>query len=113
MKRRWVCASSAASFTSFRGNAQVEPGREFADRGMVFALEDELRDDLLHPGGAGLAVGGNDDVVIAEGEVVPDRRIEMMVVQLARLHGPGRHCSSPMRWADRYDLVAGLTSNLL
>ena len=52
------------------------------------AVEEELGHDLLHPGRAGLGVGGDDDVVVAEREVVPDRRVEVMVVQLARLPRP-------------------------
>ena len=51
--------------------------------------ERELGDDLLGPGGAGLGVSGDDDVVVAEAEIVPDGGIEVMVVKLPglrRLH---------------------------
>jgi hypothetical protein len=44
-----------------------------------------LRDDLLGPGGAGLGVSGDDDVVVAEAEILPDGGIEVMVVELAGL----------------------------
>src|SRR5262249_23457232 len=49
----------------------------------------ELADDLLQPGRARLRVAGDDDVVVAELEVVPDRRIEVMIVQFAGLPRPG------------------------
>jgi hypothetical protein len=62
---------------------QVDPGREFCDRQRRISAEQHLRHDLLHPCGAGLGIGGNDDVVIAEAEVVPDGGIEMMVMQFA------------------------------
>ena len=74
MKRRWVCASIAGSFTVLGRHPQIEPGRMFGDLEPLGAVEDQLADDLLHPGGAGLAVGGDDDVVVAEREVVPDGR---------------------------------------
>ena len=66
-------------------DAQVEPGRKLLHRKPVAAAEHELAHDLLHPGGAGLGIGGDDDVVVAEAEIVPHRGIEVMVVQLARL----------------------------
>jgi hypothetical protein len=34
-------------------------------------VEDQLQDDLLHPGRAGLGVCGHDDVILAEGKSVP------------------------------------------
>ena len=52
------------------------------------AVEQQLRDDLLHPGRARLGVGRDDDVVVAESKIVPDRRVEVVVVELARLPGP-------------------------
>ena len=55
---------------------------------IVGVLEQELSDDLLRPGRPSLRVGGDDDVVVAEVEVIPDGGIEVMVVQLALLDGP-------------------------
>ena len=88
--RRWVCASTAGSFTSFGGTRRSSQGDISATSTSVRAVEDQLADDLLGPGGAGLGVGGDDDVVVAEDEVVPDRRVEVVVVQLARLARPDR-----------------------
>jgi hypothetical protein len=51
-------------------------------------LNKKLAYDLLHPGGAGLAVGGDDDVVVAELQVVPDGGVEMVIVHLAPLLRP-------------------------
>jgi hypothetical protein len=42
---------------------QVEPGRDLGDVDPLGAVEDELADDLLGPGRAGLGIGGDDDVV--------------------------------------------------
>lgn len=57
--------------------------------GRIFrSLEDELREDLLHPGRARLAPAGNDDIVISEGKVVPSCRIYCMVLKLGSLDGP-------------------------
>ena len=88
-KRRWVCASTAGSFTSFGGTRRSSQGDISATSRSVCAVEEELGDDLLHPGGAGLGVGGDDDVVVAEREVVPDGGVEMVVVELAGLLRPG------------------------
>ena len=68
-----------------RRHAQIEPGRQLGDGDILRAVEQELAHDLLHPGGAGLGIGGDDDVAVAELKVVPDGGIEMVVVQLARL----------------------------
>jgi len=67
---------------------KIEPGRHLGNLQALDAVEDELAHDLLHPGGAGLGVGGNNDVAVAELEVVPDGGIEMVVVQLPGLLRP-------------------------
>src|SRR3546814_7243135 len=59
---------------------------------VVTALEDQLPDDLLDPGRARLGVGCDDNVVVAEPEVVPDRRIEVMIVEFPGLLRPCLHC---------------------
>jgi hypothetical protein len=61
------------------------------------AVKDELRDDLLHPGGSRLGVGSNDDVIISELQIVPDRGIEVMAVHFPLLAGPFelRHEGAP------------------
>jgi hypothetical protein len=71
-----------------RRHAEIEPGRELGDRNVLGAIEHELGHDLLRPGGARLGVGADDDVVVAELEVVPDGRVEMVIVQLALLLRP-------------------------
>ena len=79
-----------------RGDAEVEPRGHRRHLEVRVRAEQHLRDDLLHPGGAGLLVGRDDDVVGAKPEIVPDRRIEVMIVQLSGLarsndafgHGP-------------------------
>lgn len=62
------------------------------------AVEDQLADDLLRPGGAGFGIGRNDDIVIAELEIVPDGGIDMMVMEFPRLSRPSkviRRCRYP------------------
>jgi hypothetical protein len=55
-----------------RWQAEVEPRRHVAHRhALSFAFENEIGDNLLHPGGPGLRPGGNDDVVISKLELVP------------------------------------------
>ena len=50
-----------------RRHAQVEPGRHLGDRrARPRPSKMQLRDDLLRPGRAGLGVGRDDDVVVAE-----------------------------------------------
>jgi hypothetical protein len=88
-KRRWVCASNRRQLHLLWRHAEVEPGRHGGDLKTLHAVEQKLAHDLLHPGGAGLAVGGDDDVVVAELQVVPDGGVEMVVVQLALLLRPG------------------------
>ncbi len=78
-----------------RRHAQVEPRRHLRHLEILATVEQELGDDLLGPGRARLGVGGDDDVVVAEAEVVPDGGVEVVVVQLARLLRPldrWRHC---------------------
>ena len=59
-----------------RRQAEIDPGGYIAYRHFVgFAVEDELGDDLLHPGDAGLGVGREDDVVVAKLKIVPVSRI--------------------------------------
>ena len=53
--RRWVCASTAGSFTSFGGTRRSSHGDSARDVDVRGPAEDELPDDLLGPGGAGLA----------------------------------------------------------
>ena len=55
-----------------RQGPQLDPGREGGDVEVFGPVENELGDDLLHPGGAGFHIGGDDDVIGAEGEGVPD-----------------------------------------
>src|ERR1700729_2591466 len=78
-------------------NAQIEPWRGFRDYYRFGAPEQELAHELLRPGRAGLDVSGDDDVVVAELEVVPDRRIEVMAVDFARLARQRGHAGLPLR----------------
>ncbi len=52
-------------------------------------LADDFTPGIERPGGAEFGVGGDDDVV-AEVEIIPDRRVAMMGVQLAGFHRPDR-----------------------
>ena len=79
---RRVCLDETAMFLRFehsergfwRNDTEVKPGRRDVNGSFFFgALEDELRDDLLHPGCAGFAPACDDDVVWPEVEVVPAR----------------------------------------
>ena len=73
-----------------RQGPQLDPGREGGDVEVFGPVENELGDDLLHPGGAGFHVGGDDDVVVAEGEVVPDGGGHEVVVEGAGHGGLSR-----------------------
>src|ERR1700733_14926900 len=70
-----------------RGNPKMEPRSHFRERECWIAAEKQLRDDLLHPSGAGLGVGGNHNVVITKLEIVPNGGVEVMAVKLASLLG--------------------------
>ena len=83
--RRWVWASTAGSLISFGGTRRSIQGDISPTSRSSGPLEQQLSQDLLDPGGAGLRIGGDDDVVIAEQEIVPDRRVEVVIVEFARL----------------------------
>jgi len=68
--------------------AQVQPGRHLRDLQTRIAVENQLCDDLLHPGRAGFCIGRDDDVVVPKGKIVPDRRIEMMIMQFSDFDRP-------------------------
>ena len=69
-------------------NPQVYPRRHFSYRQIWIRLEQQLGNELLHPSCPSLGVRRNDDVVIAKLQLVPDRRIKVMVVYLTRLDRP-------------------------
>lgn len=71
-----------------RNGTEVEPGRCRVNGSFFGALEDELRDDLLHPSRTRFAPAGDDDVVRAESEVIPSCRVCMMVLELGGFDGP-------------------------
>src|SRR5918994_2138382 len=71
-----------------RRDAEVQPRGHLRYLDLGVRTEQQLRDDLLHPGRAGLGVGRDDAVVVAEAEIVPDRRVEVVVVQLSGLCWP-------------------------
>jgi hypothetical protein len=82
------------------GQAHVDPRGSRVEMWdwVVNVEEDELGDDLLHPGGAGFAPAGDNDVVRAEREVVPARCVHMVGLELEDFDGPlvlcfgrGRH----------------------
>ncbi len=52
------------------------------------AVENELAENLLRPSRARLPVGGDDDVVGPEFELVPDFRIHVVIVHFARFYRP-------------------------
>src|SRR6185295_16013402 len=68
--------------------ARIDPRRVQLAKDFRIALEDELPDDLLHPGRARLRPSTNDNIVIAEIKPVPARRIDDPMHKLARLHRP-------------------------
>jgi hypothetical protein len=51
--------------------ADLDPGGFVLAVAVRIALEDQLPDDLMHPGGAGFRPSTDDDVVVAHREVVP------------------------------------------
>src|ERR687898_2645579 len=68
-----------------RRDAEVQPRGHLRYLDLGVRTEQQLRDDLLHPGRAGLGVGRDDAVVVAEAEIVPDHRVEVVVVLLSGL----------------------------
>ena len=70
--RRWIMASTIGSLTSFGGTRRSSHG-DISATARFGSGPNSRRDDLLHPGRAGLGVRRNDDVVVAEAEVVPYR----------------------------------------
>ena len=64
-------------------DAEIEPGRHIGHRQAFFAIEQQLADNLLHPGGTGLGVGGDDDVIVAKWKIIPDGGIEMVAFHLS------------------------------
>ena len=68
-----------------RHDAHVPPGGDVADPHGGIAMEHELADDLLGPGGARFGVGADHDVPFAEREVVPESGIHVVVVDVAGL----------------------------
>ena len=77
-------------FNFLRRNSQIHPWRDICDLKRWIAREQKLRKNLLHPSRARFRVRSNDDVIVSELEIVPDRRIKMVVVQLAGLYRPTR-----------------------
>ena len=69
---------------------QIEPRRHIGGWQTFLTVKQKLADDLLGPGRARLGVGADNDVVIAECVVVPDRRVEMVAVVLAGFFRPIR-----------------------
>ena len=52
---------------------------------ILLSSEDELGNDLLDPRRSGLGIGRDDDVVVAEDEIVPNGRVKMVIVKLTGL----------------------------
>src|SRR5262245_3146092 len=71
-----------------RREAKIDPRRKLGNLDGLRSFENQLSDDLLNPGGAGLAVGGDDDIAFAKLEVIPYRRVHVMVVDFAALYWP-------------------------
>jgi hypothetical protein len=57
-----ICASTTGNFTSFGGTRRSSQG-DISATARVGSPSKSSCNDLLHPGGARLAVGGNHDVV--------------------------------------------------
>ncbi len=57
------------------------------------ASKDKLSNNLLGPRCARFGVGGDNYIIVSELEVVPERGIHMMIVQLARLLRRSEFCS--------------------
>lgn len=67
---------------------KIDPWGQLRHVDTSLTVEDQLCEDLLNPGRSGLRIGGDDDVIIPEVKIVPQRGIEMIVVKLARLVRP-------------------------
>jgi hypothetical protein len=90
-----------------RWYAKIEPRRHVSDFEIRVTAEHHLRDDLLHPRRARLRIRRNDDVVVAELQVVPDGGVEMVAVQLPRFPWQNirrTHASSQPRVKNRLNL---------
>ena len=93
---RHMCLHEAAmplcynlgQFAPLQWDVQVQPVRHFRDRQCLGAFEDQQRDYLLNTGRAGIGVGRVSDVVVEKVGIIPNRRIEMMFVELAPFLGP-------------------------
>ena len=59
-------------------DAEVDPRRELTHRGGGFAVEQDLRDDLLHPRRARLVGGSNHDVVVPGFDDIPRSGVEVV-----------------------------------
>ncbi len=90
-------AFDLGEFHLFRRNAHVEPWRHFRYGKALLAIEDQLAKDLLNPRRPRLGIGRDDDVVVTKLEVVPDRRVEMVIVKFAGFlrHRQGHDPFSP------------------
>ena len=92
MKRRCRWAAKAVQDPLEGQDPHVEPGRELRRTGgQVAVRKEQVRDDRLGPGRAGLVGGRDDDVVFARLEVVPSRAVAVMALIDAGSFGQLRH----------------------
>src|SRR5580700_4994619 len=71
---------------------EVDPRRHLRRILLGLSSEEQLRDNLLHPGCAGLGIGRNDNVVVPKLKIVPNSGIDVLVMHLSGLLRPGNIC---------------------
>jgi hypothetical protein len=69
--------------------ARFQPRRDLSAKNLRVRVQDQLSENLLGKRGARLGIGGNHDIVVTEGKIVPAGGIHQRVFQLAGFDRPG------------------------
>lgn len=72
-----------------RGDPQIDPGADGSGRNVFGAIKDQLADNLLHPCRAGLGIGRDHDIIVAKADVIPERAVKVVIVQVTGLDRKG------------------------
>src|SRR5215216_2717399 len=78
-----------SSLESIRDHSEIRPWRAVHSIKVGLSRKDQLADNLLHPGRAGLRPGRNNNVVVPEVEAVPLARVDHPFDKFALLDWPG------------------------
>ena len=55
----------------------------------LLTVEQELGDNLLHPSCTWFGIGWNNYIIVSKIQIIPDRRINMMIMELSSFNGRG------------------------